>query len=86
MPPVSDEVRALRQALSVAVADAWPHAFAGSIVAVMIKSNAALLRRAASEFGRLGGKARAKALSPEQRKRIARQAAQARWGRTPEAR
>jgi len=43
---------------------------------------------AAVELGRLGGKkggpARAKKLSPEQRKEIARKAAQKRWGIPPE--
>jgi hypothetical protein len=33
----------------------------------------------AAEFARKGGKARAKALTDEQRKRIARKAAAARW-------
>jgi hypothetical protein len=33
-----------------------------------------------SEFARIGGKARAKKLTPEQRKASARKAAQARWG------
>jgi len=35
----------------------------------------------AKDFGRQGAKARAKALSPEQRKEIARKAAQARWAK-----
>ena len=54
---------------------------ARSIVTIMTKSNAALMRQAAREFGRMGGHARAKALTAEQRKRIARRAARARWGR-----
>ena len=37
-----------------------------------------LLRLAAQTFGRLGGRARAKALSPERRKAIAKKAAEAR--------
>lgn len=35
--------------------------------------------KAAQELGRKGGKARAKALTPEQRAEIARKAAKARW-------
>jgi general stress protein YciG len=35
----------------------------------------------AQEFARKGGNARAKALTPEQRKEIARKAAQARWAK-----
>ncbi len=35
----------------------------------------------ASEFGRRGGKARAEQLTKEQRKEIARKAAQARWAK-----
>jgi len=35
----------------------------------------------ASEFARKGGKARAKALTPEQRKAIARKAIAARWAK-----
>jgi len=35
----------------------------------------------ASEFARIGAKARAEALTPAQRKRIAKKAAQARWGK-----
>jgi len=35
----------------------------------------------AAEFARKGAKARAKALSPEQRKQIARKAASARWAK-----
>jgi hypothetical protein len=34
----------------------------------------------AAEFARKGAKARAKALTPEQRKQIAQKAAAARWG------
>jgi hypothetical protein len=33
-----------------------------------------------AKFGKQGGKARAKKLTPEQRKASARKAAQARWG------
>jgi hypothetical protein len=33
----------------------------------------------ASEFGRIGANARAKALTPERRKQIAKKAAEARW-------
>ena len=40
-----------------------------------------LLKLAAQEFGRLGGKARAKALPPERRREIARRAVLARWSR-----
>lgn len=36
-------------------------------------------KRAASLLGKLGGKARAKALTPERRREIARNAARARW-------
>jgi len=36
---------------------------------------------AAIELGRLGGKARAKKLSPVQRRRIAKKAAKGRWGK-----
>jgi hypothetical protein len=36
--------------------------------------------KAAQELGRLGGKARAKAISPRKRKEIARKAAKSRWG------
>ncbi len=57
----------------------------GSIVTVMTKSNAALLRQAAREFGRMGGHARAKALTAQERRRIARLAAKARWLRGPTA-
>jgi hypothetical protein len=43
--------------------------------------------KAAQMLGKLGGlkggKARAKALSPERRAEIAQQAAQARWGKKP---
>jgi hypothetical protein len=43
--------------------------------------------KAAQLLGKLGGlkggKARAKALSPERRKEIARKAAKARWGKEP---
>jgi hypothetical protein len=42
----------------------------------MMKKNAA-----AAQLGRLGGKARAKKLSPEERKASAKKAAQARWGK-----
>ncbi|MGH9507901.1 MAG: hypothetical protein ACRD13_13340 [Terriglobales bacterium] len=35
----------------------------------------------ASEMGRLGGKARAKALSPAARRRIAQRAAKVRWAK-----
>jgi general stress protein YciG len=35
----------------------------------------------AAEFARKGAKARAKSLTPEQRKEIARKAAVARWGK-----
>jgi hypothetical protein len=35
----------------------------------------------AQEFARKGAKARAKALTPEERKRIARKAAEARWAK-----
>jgi len=42
------------------------------------KTTDELLRLAAQTFGRLGGRARAKALSPERRKAIARGAAEAR--------
>ena len=38
-------------------------------------------REALSAFARKGGNARKKALSPERRREIARQAAQARWGK-----
>jgi len=34
----------------------------------------------ASDMGKVGGPARAKALSPERRQEIARKAAEARWG------
>jgi len=37
--------------------------------------------RAAASLGRLGGKARAKKLTREQRKQSARKAAQARWAK-----
>ena len=39
----------------------------------------------AVEFGRRGGKARMRNLSPEQRRDIARRAAQARWGKKADA-
>ncbi len=39
------------------------------------------LREYASSFASLGGKARAKKLSPEQRREIARKAVLARWAR-----
>ncbi|HZQ21690.1 MAG TPA: hypothetical protein VFA89_02725 [Terriglobales bacterium] len=39
--------------------------------------------RYASYFGALGGKLRAKKLSPERRKQIAKKAAAARWARRP---
>lgn len=35
----------------------------------------------AAEFARKGGRARAKQLSPERRKEIARKASEARWGK-----
>jgi hypothetical protein len=37
--------------------------------------------KAAQELGRKGGKARAKALTPEQRSESARRAVQARWAK-----
>lgn len=37
--------------------------------------------KSAQQLGKRGGKARAKALTPERRKAIARAAAQARWAR-----
>ncbi len=37
--------------------------------------------KAAKELGRLGGKARAAKLTPEQRREIAKKAAQARWSK-----
>jgi hypothetical protein len=37
--------------------------------------------QAAAALGKLGGKARAKKLTPEQRKASARKAAQARWAK-----
>jgi hypothetical protein len=37
-------------------------------------------RLANSKGGRIGGKARAESLTPEQRKEIAKKAAEARWG------
>ena len=39
----------------------------------------------ASEFARIGGKARARKLTPEQRKASARKAAQARWAKQRKA-
>ena len=36
--------------------------------------------KAAQELGRLGGQARAKKLTPAERKKIAQRAAKARWG------
>lgn len=39
------------------------------------------MRKYASSFASLGGKARAKKLTPEQRREIARKAIQARWAR-----
>ena len=39
------------------------------------------LSKYAAKFASRGGKARAKALSPEQRREIARKAALARWGK-----
>jgi len=41
--------------------------------------------RAAASLGRLGGKARAKKLTREQRKQSARKAAQARWAKKRKA-
>jgi hypothetical protein len=38
-----------------------------------------------SEFARIGGKARARKLTPEQRKASARKAAQARWAKQRKA-
>ena len=38
---------------------------------------------AAAQLGKLGGAARARKLSAEQRRKIARKAAEARWGVTP---
>jgi general stress protein YciG len=38
---------------------------------------------AAAELGRKGGKARAKALTPEQRREIAKKAARSRWPTAP---
>jgi hypothetical protein len=38
-----------------------------------------------SEFARIGGKARARKLTPEQRKASARKAAQARWAKKRKA-
>jgi hypothetical protein len=40
----------------------------------------------AAEFARKGGKARAKKLTPEQRKESARKAAQARWANRKKSR
>ena len=44
------------------------------------------LKDAARVFGREGGKARAKNLSPEERSAIARKAGQARWQKTKKKR
>jgi hypothetical protein len=38
---------------------------------------------AAAELGKLGGPARAKSLTPERRREIARNAAKARWDKSP---
>ncbi len=40
--------------------------------------------KAASELGKLGGKARAKKLTKEQRSEIAKKAASARWRKNPQ--
>lgn len=45
-----------------------------------------LLKLAAHELARLGGLARARALSPEERSAIARRAVQARWARAAKRR
>jgi hypothetical protein len=45
------------------------------------QQDADLLKRAAQLFGSLGGKARAKALTPAQRREIARKAIRTRWDR-----
>jgi hypothetical protein len=47
--------------------------------------NSDLIRRAAQLFGSLGGKARAKALTPAQRREIAQKAIRARWEREKKA-
>jgi hypothetical protein len=39
-----------------------------------------------AKFGRQGGKIRAKKLTPEQRREVARKAAQARWAKKKKAR
>ena len=39
------------------------------------------IRKVMAEFAKLGGAARAKALTPERRARIARKAARARWSK-----
>lgn len=56
-----------------------------NVIASEIVEKATSKNPAAVALGRLGGlkggKARAKKLSPEQRKEIARRAARARWGR-----
>jgi hypothetical protein len=45
-----------------------------------------ILILAAREFGKLGGKARAKKLSEEERREIARKAVQARWAKARDRR
>jgi len=66
--------------------DEGVNALAASIVAQATKEEAREKNPAAVALGRLGGlkggKARAKKLSPERRKEIAKKAAESRWKRT----
>ena len=57
-----------------------PHAYPCGIAACMKEK-----KFSASEFARIGGKARARKLTPEQRKASARKAAQARWAKQRKA-
>ncbi|WP_198152576.1 hypothetical protein [Tsuneonella dongtanensis] len=51
----------------------------GKIATGEIEDDRAELSSAAAQLGSKGGKARAKAISPERRAEIAREAAKARW-------
>jgi hypothetical protein len=61
--------------------NACPHVYLCGILWAMAKEKKLTL----SEFARIGGKARARKLTPEQRKASARKAAQARWAKERKA-
>jgi hypothetical protein len=52
-----------------------------TITAILLRALTQYVRRQEAEAGKLGGEARARTMSAEQRKEIARKAAESRWGR-----